>query len=139
MPRLSIWMVRAALLHLGVGFTVGGVLLFHKGIALDPAVWRLWPVHLELALVGWTVQLAMGVAFWILPRLQRTERYGRTGLAWLAFGLINLGVLLVAAGAWWDLGTWVSLVGRSAELLAVAAFAVYIWPRIKWFGPSEAK
>jgi cbb3-type cytochrome oxidase subunit 1 len=139
MPRLSIWMVRAALLHLGIGFTLGGVLLWSKGVGIDPTVWRLWPVHVELTLIGWTLQLAMGVAFWILPRLQRTDRYGRTRLAWWSFGLLNAGVLLAALGLWRNLPAGVSLAGRALELLAVAAFAAYIWPRVKWFGPGDAQ
>ena len=56
------------MLYLALGMTVGALLLFHKGIPLHPALWRWLPPHLEFLLVGWTLQLAMGVAFWILPR-----------------------------------------------------------------------
>lgn len=133
MPRLSIWMVRSALLYLGVGFTFGGVMLFHKGIPIDPgfAVWRLWPLHIEFTLIGWTVQLVMGVAFWILPRWQRPHRFGNPAPAWVAFGLINAGVLLVAGAAWFSWPQGVTLAGRVLELAAVVAFARYIWPRVK--------
>lgn len=31
MPRLSTWFIRSALSHLVLGFTFGGLLLFHKG------------------------------------------------------------------------------------------------------------
>jgi cbb3-type cytochrome oxidase subunit 1 len=134
MPRLSIWSIRAALVYLGVGFTLGGLMLFNKGVPVDPSLWRLLPIHIEFVLIGWTVQLAMGVAFWILPRIQRTERYGNTTLAWIAFALLNGGVLAVATGEWFDRLSRLTLVGRSAELVAVIAFAIYIWPRVKAFG-----
>lgn len=134
MPRLSIWTIRAALIYLGVGFTLGGLMLFNKGVTLAPSLWRLWPVHVEFVLMGWTVQLAMGVAFWILPRLRREDRYGNTAPAWLAFTLLNGGVLAVAVGEWFDGLAPLVLVGRSAELMAVTGFAVYIWPRVKAFG-----
>lgn len=134
MPRLSIWAIRAALVYLGVGFTLGGLMLFNKGVTLDPSLGRLWSIHIELALIGWMMQLVMGVAFWILPRLQRTERYGSTTLAWIAFGLLNGGILAVAAGKWFDHLAALSLLGRSAELAAIIAFAITIWPRIKAFG-----
>jgi cbb3-type cytochrome oxidase subunit 1 len=101
---------------------------------LDPSLWRLLPLHVEFVLIGWTVQLAMGVAFWILPRLQRTERYGNTTLAWSAFGLLNSGVLMVAAGEWFSTLARLTLVGRGLELAAVVTFAIYIWPRVKSFG-----
>ena len=135
MPRLSVWAIRAALVHLGIGFTFGGLMLFNKGVALDSSLWRLWPLHIELTLIGWTVQLAMGMAFWILPRLQRAERYGNTRLAWLAVGLLNAGVVAVAAGEWLEASVWLTVAGRGAELGAVVAFAVYIWPRVKPLGP----
>jgi len=134
MPRLSVWAIRAALVYLGIGFTVGGLMLFNKGVALDSSLWRLWPLHIELMLVGWTMQLAMAMAFWILPRLQRLERYGNTALAWLAFGLLNAGMLAVMAGEWFGTPARLSVAGRGVELAAVVAFAVYIWPRVKSFG-----
>ena len=134
MPRLSVWAIRAALVYLGIGFTVGGLMLFNKGVALDSSLWRLWPLHIELMLVGWTMQLAMAMAFWILPRLQRLERYGNTSLAWLAFGLLNAGMLAVMAGEWFGTPARLSVAGRGVELAAVVAFAVYIWPRVKSFG-----
>ena len=134
MPRLSVWAIRAALVYLGIGFTVGGLMLFNKGVALDSSLWRLWPLHIELMLVGWTMQLAMAMAFWILPRLQRLGRYGNTALAWLAFGLLNAGMLAVMAGEWFGTPARLSVAGRGVELAAVVAFAVYIWPRVKSFG-----
>lgn len=134
MPRLSIWTIRAALLYFGIGFTFGGLMLFNKGEPVEPSLWRLLPIHVEFVLIGWTMQLAMGVAFWILPRLRRKERYGNITLAWSAFVLLNGGVCAVAAGAWFDSLAQLTLVGRSMELIAVLAFAVYIWPRVKTFG-----
>jgi hypothetical protein len=95
MPRLSCWFLRASLLYLAVGFTLGALLLFHKGIPLHPALWRLLPPHIEFVLLGWTMQLAMGVAFWILPRYRQGSEHGREVTAGLAFVLLNGGVLMV--------------------------------------------
>lgn len=130
MPRLSVWMIRAALLHFGVGFTFGALMLWNKGILFSPSVGRLLPLHVELALIGWTVELAMGMAVWILPRFRGDRRYGNITLAWGAFALINLGVLLVAGGAWFR-SDEAQLAGRTTELLAVMLFALYIWSRVK--------
>jgi len=126
-------MVRAALLHLGVGFTLGALLLLDKAAPFSPEVWRLWPIHVELTLVGWVMQLAMGVAFWIMPRFSRLpNRYGlRTTYAWAAFALLNAGVLAVSAGSWWHALDALTLAGRAAELAAVGLFVVHLWPRIK--------
>ena len=98
MPRLTVWMVRAALLHLGAGFTFGALMLLNKGAPVSGEIWRLlWP-HVELVLLGWTLQLGMGVAFWIMPRFSGERRYGRVWLGWAAFGLLNAGVVTVIGG-----------------------------------------
>ena len=50
MPRLTVWMVRTSLLQLGIGFTVGMLMLFNKGVPFDPSIWRLLPIHIEMVL-----------------------------------------------------------------------------------------
>jgi hypothetical protein len=131
MPRLSALLIRAALTYLAVGFTLGGLMLFHKGIPLHPLLWRLLPAHIEMVLFGWTVQLAMGVAFWILPRFSVGPERGDERPAWVAFLLLNAGVLLVGLGGALDAPGWSLVVGRVAEAGAALAFSVHAWPRIK--------
>ena len=134
MPRLSVWMIRTALIHLAIGFALGALLLAQRGMPLSPMIPRLRPAHIELLLLGWTVQLAMGVAFWILPRFRLGAERGDERPAWLAYGLLNAGVASAALGgaglAWSGLQLW----GRCAEALAAGAFAVHAWPRVKPFG-----
>lgn len=129
MPRLSVWMIRTALLHLLAGFTIGALLLANKGILIHPLLWRLLPIHIELLLLGWTLQLALGVAFWILPRFQNERP--RTGLAWAAYLLLNTGIGLVAGGVVWTAWPLLLFWGRLIEVAAVTTFAIHAWPRIK--------
>ena len=130
MPRLSVWFVRTALLYLGAGFTLGALILFQKGVPYSSAVWQLLPMHYEFLLIGWTLQLAMGVAFWILPRYLHGAARGDERLVWLAYILLNVGVLGAGMSAWLGLPGGV-LAGRAAELLAALLFAFQAWPRIK--------
>lgn len=132
MPRLSAWMLRTALVALAVGSLLGaGMLAAPGGGAVR---WR--PLHAELMLVGWMVQFALGTAFWILPRFRQGAERGREGPGWLAFALLNLGALLAGVGgSVAGPGGW-TLAGRTAELLAVAAFAAQAWPRVKPFGQA---
>lgn len=132
MPRLSVWFIRTALVYLASGFTFGMLLLFHKGVPLNPWMWQLLPLHIECVLIGWTVQLAMGVAFWILPRFGALR--GNESLAWLAYGLINVGVLAVGLGGALAAPPGITLAGRVAELLSVVFFAIHAWPRVKPLG-----
>ena len=131
MPRLSVYMIRASLLHFGIGFTLGGLILFEKGVPYDTTMWRLRPMHIEMALIGWTMQLAMGVAFWILPRFSWPRGYGRRTPVWIAFVLLNLGVVSAGVGQWSSHLDGLTLAGRLIEFLAVVAFAIGIWPRVK--------
>ena len=115
--------------YLVAGFTVGLLLLANKGLALYPALWRLLPSHIEFLLFGWTLQLAFGIAYWILPRFRASR--GRVWLAVLAYVAVNAGIGLTVLG--YGLGGAGNLIvaGRAAEASAVAAFALHAWPRVK--------
>ena len=129
MPRLSRWFIRASLVYLALGFTFGGLMLFNKGVPLSVWLWKLLPPHIEFLLLGWTVQLAMGVAFWILPRFGASR--GNEKTAWAAFVLLNAGVWIAGTGQLLGAPSGVSLVGRAAEAGAAVAFAIHAWPRVK--------
>ncbi|MCC6615345.1 MAG: cbb3-type cytochrome c oxidase subunit I [Anaerolineae bacterium] len=137
MPRLTIWMVRTSLLHLGIGFTVGMLMFFNKGIPFDPSLWRLLPVHIEMVLLGWTMQLAMGAAFWVLPRFSERARYGNERLGWLAYVLLNTGLAIFIYGSL-SSGTLLVFVGRCLELTSVFCFALMIWSRVKPLSQSAS-
>jgi heme/copper-type cytochrome/quinol oxidase subunit 1 len=130
MPKLSVWMVRASLVYMGIGFLFGALILANKGIPFSPWSWRLLNPHIELMIFGWTMQLVMGVAFWILPRFTGQQRYGKTILGWWSFALLNAGVVLMALGGWFALIAPL-LAGRLLTLAAVIVFAVLMWPRVK--------
>lgn len=130
MPRLSCWFVRAALAYLAIGFTLGAFLLAEKGVNFDPMIWRFLPVHIELLLVGWLVQLALGVAFWILPRFPHGAARGNEALIWLSFALINLGIACVVAQTLLAVQSLV-LVGRAVEIGGVLAFIWGSWRRVR--------
>ena len=41
MPRLSVYLVRASLIYLILGFTLGGLLLANKGVMISPLIWAM--------------------------------------------------------------------------------------------------
>ena len=130
MPRLSQWMIRVAFLYLLAGFTVGGLLLTHKGLAIHPVLWSWLPAHIEFLLMGWIVQLTMGVAFWILPRYWKPPRRPNEVYVQLAFVLLNLGIWLVVAGTTFRAGEWALMAGRIAEVGAIILFGLHNWARV---------
>lgn len=129
MPLLTRWFLRAALLYLLLGFTLGALMLANKGVPISPHIWRLLPAHIETLLLGWLLLLALGVAYWILPRF-KTER-PNSWLVWLTFLLLNVGIGLVALGPFIATSGRLGAMGRLLETLGVAAFAVHAWPRVK--------
>jgi hypothetical protein len=139
MPRLSQLMIRTALLWLAIGYGVGGLVLLTKGLSLLPWLWMLRAAHIHMLLVGWTVQLACGVAFWILPRLDARGTRGDERLVWGCYAALNIGVLcgtlhdplvaLAGGPGWAALPTLMGLL----YLLAAALFAMHAWPRVVSF------
>ncbi|MCC6147141.1 MAG: hypothetical protein IT308_06185 [Anaerolineaceae bacterium] len=130
MPRLSAWAVRLSLLYLLLGFTVGAIMLANKGIPFAPWIWRLLPAHIDFLLFGFVIQLAIGIAHWILPRYQGGSR-GKETLVWGAISLLNLGIWTVSCISLFNLpGQWL-VVGRLLEGTAAVLFASQAWGRIR--------
>ena len=134
MPRLSVWFVRCSRIYLLLGFSVGGLLLANKGILFAPWLWSLLPAHMEFLLLGWMGQLAMGVAFWILPRFVSTRPRGREGFIYIASVTLNLGIWIIALQSYLE-STWLTPGGRVLEALSGVRFLFGSWQRIK---PLEA-
>lgn len=137
MPRLSCYFIRAALLYLAVGVLLGALILSAKGMPTTLGwSWQLLAAHIQLVIGGWLIQLALGVAYWMLPRRGDAVERGRAGAAWLCFAALNLGVSGAAIlltlrpliqAAWLD---WLLILAALSQTLALAAFAWHAWPRV---------
>jgi hypothetical protein len=134
MPRLSTYFVKSALICLAVGFTIGGLILASKASSVvSGTVWLSFPAHIVILLNGWLIQLALGVAYWILPRIQGSER-GRRRWAWAAFWAMQTGLGLTALsllGMWWSGMNTLFTPGVMLQAAAVGLFIVHAWPRIR--------
>jgi len=133
-PFLSMLLVRSALCWLAAGAAMGALLLGAKAVPMPAGVFRLFALHAEALLIGWMVQFAMGVAWWILPKYPRLPERGPGAPIWTAWALLNAGVLLAGIGRAAGAVEGVVLTGRVAEWLAAVAFAAAAWPRVKAFG-----
>lgn len=127
MPTISIWFVRAALLHFAIGATAGAWRLAVSGGALPAIPLTVHPLHVEGMLLGWVCQLAFGVALWILPFADQVSSDRRL---WVAWGLLNGGIVSVVAAQWATIPSlWVA--GRGAESGAGLLVLWVLWPRIR--------
>lgn len=109
-------------------------MLINKGLPFSPFIWQLLPAHIELLLFGWMVQLVLGVAYWILPRLIFGPPRGNERVLWMVYGVLNVGVLLVALGQTLLWPGAILLLGRGCEVAAVIGFVSQAWPRVKALG-----
>jgi hypothetical protein len=130
MPRVSAWFIRASLLYLAMGFTLGGYLLANEGLAFDPSPDRFLPAHIEILIVGWMFQLAMGVAYWILPRLSHGLPRGNKAAGWAALVLLNAGILIYSSQIL-VYGAWLPIAGRILELMGIVIFISMMWRRVR--------
>ncbi len=129
MPRLSRWFTRLALIYLSLGLTLGALLLANKGLPFAAWVWAFLPAHGEFLLLGWMTQFALGIAFWILPRLNAPRPRGDERWTWGAFVSLNAGIWLYVCAPLAPL-RWLPLLGRGLEAVAFLSFAVGNWRRV---------
>jgi len=130
MPRISVWAIRLSLLYFLYGFTLGALMLANKGISFAPWIWSFLPAHMDVLLFGFVIQLAMGMAYWILPRYSGGLR-GNETVVWISVGLLNLGIWLVSLIGFFGLpGQWLAL-GRLLEGIAAVLFVLQVWGRIR--------
>jgi hypothetical protein len=137
MDRLSSWMMRAAFVWLLAGAVVGFAMMIDDAL---PGAWRAWmaPTHGHMLFVGWFVQFALGVAYWLLPRKRTPDRplgYDER-LALGAVVALNAGLLLRVAvepiQRSGHHGDWITIALGGSGALQVAAFAIFViqmWPR----------
>jgi hypothetical protein len=127
MPLLSRYFVRTALIWLVVGTTLGGLILWSK-VSPIPGVWQFLTAHITLLTWGWLLQLSLGVAYWILPRFGSVRP--RPYLAALAYGLLNAAVVITLAASLLPV-PWPGILVSTLQLLAILAFALHAWPRVR--------
>jgi len=137
-PRLSRWLVRASLVCLVPGAWLGAALLAGPVVvpASSGALLRLLPIHVELLVVGWQVQLALGVAFWILPRAG--GKRPAAGPAALGGVLVAAGVIVSVAGVLAS-GGWGGSTGPALETIGAAAFGGHVVVRLRRWRRLDAE
>ena len=153
MPTTSRVLIKASLVHLGLGATLGALLLVNRWVPLGAQILLLKTSHVQTLLAGWLTQLIMGVAWWLLPPLPRRAgpnarhkvrqgqvQRGSDFFFWAAFACLNAGILLRAVldplYGWTQVAAYQALSELSGLLLlaAVVFFVSNVWGRIRELG-----
>ena len=137
MPKLSRFFLRGGFICLAIGMLAGGLILLQKGTGRFPVLWILLPAHIYLVLVGGVTQSALGVSYWILPRLSGGRHRSVTALAWSSYWALNAAILLVAMHpaievVWGPRAAGGAFAcGGILQGVAAMAFTLHAWPRIR--------
>ncbi|MBO6586058.1 MAG: cbb3-type cytochrome c oxidase subunit I [Gracilimonas sp.] len=130
-------LIKSSLICLLVGVLLGALILINKALNIDPEIWGLLPVHIELMIFGWIIQFTLGVAYWILPRYLKGEARGNRLPAYLMVLLFNLGIWLMVFAELTEAGDYIHLVARGLEFSAVVLFISLHWKRIVSFNKNR--
>jgi hypothetical protein len=140
MPQEARFFVKTSLVYLVGTFSLGAVLAFYEanGIGI-PGVWM--AVHAHLGLVGWLVNLVIGIALWMLPlnreRFPSTQGRYPPAAPILCYVLLNGGLIArIVAEPWMSLrgGPVAAAIFAASGVLQTAGilvFAVIAWLRVR--------
>lgn len=135
MPTVTRWFIKSGMLCLLAALAGLIAIPASTYIAVPSALLVAWPTLLHVLVVGWLTQLIFGVAHWLFPQRTRESPRGNERLMWVAWGALNLGLLLRI------IGEPRALLGHDAALLllgsgllqlvAALSFITNLWPRVK--------
>lgn len=136
------WFIKSALAYLAAGFLIGGTMLAYKALVGRAVPYQWVSIHVHALLVGFMVQLVIGVAYWMFPRV-KGHWYGE-GWAGVTWGLLNVGLLLRFLGEPYLFGSWrywaapVVFISALLQVAAGVIFAAGMWARVKGFLHQQA-
>lgn len=130
MPTPSRWMIRSSFVYLFLGILLGALMLVHKAYFIHPAIWILLPIHIEITIFGWIIQLTLGTAYYMLPRFLEGPSRGDSTLAYAMIVFLNAGIIFVVADSLLSLAVPLDMIGRIFEMTAVGLFVALHWNRI---------
>lgn len=137
MPSITRLFIKASLLYLVVALFVGVLLVLRLLYDLPGIISGFSPIYFHLFMVGWVMQLIVGVAYWMFPKWSKEQPRGYDWLALTTFWLLNVGLLLRMAAepaltvSRWGGWGWLIIVSAVLQWLAGLAFVINTWPRVK--------
>jgi hypothetical protein len=140
MPPLARTLIKTAFGYFVAAFVLGALMALDRWLDIGRWLRSNYYSQLHLLVVGWITQLAMGVAYWIFPRLRREQDArprGSEALAWGVLICLNAGLLLRSAfEPFYLMGPrpWLAAVvafSGMLQALAAAGFGWLIWGRIR--------
>jgi hypothetical protein len=140
MPPIARRFIKAAFLYFVIAFLLGALMMLDRWLNFSRWLKVVYLGQLHLLVVGWLTQLAIGVAYWMFPRLRKEQDprpRGSEAQAGFVLISLNAGLLLrFLLEPFYLMGPqpWLAaLLALSGILQAAAAvgFGLLIWARIR--------
>ncbi len=140
MPPLARHFIKTAFVYFVVAFVLGALMMLDRWLNFSRWLKMVYLGQLHLLVVGWITQLAIGVAYWMFPRLRKEQDprpRGSDALTWFVLIALNAGLLLrFLLEPFYLMGPqpWLAaLMALSGILQAAAAlaFGLLVWSRIR--------
>ena len=137
MPLLTRLFIKSGLVYFVVALSMATLGLAQPLFNLPSWLLSFRPVYLHLFMVGWVLQLIIGIVFWMFPKQSREKPRGSERLSWMVFWTLNLGLILraiteplVTSFPQTNVG-WVLVVSALLQLVAGLGFIANTWGRVK--------
>lgn len=134
MPTPARWLIKTALLHLVLALTLALVRAGQTAGLVPGVASTLWLPQLHLLTVGWLTQLIFGVAFWLFPSPEPGTQPS-SHLVWVAYGALNLGLVLRLVceprGLPEGLRGWGLVASAALQWAASLLFVGHFWCRVR--------
>lgn len=130
MPLLTRIFIKTALVYFALALAFGILLALRAPNSL-------FPVYIHLFVFGWLTQLIFGVVYWMFPKYSTQLPRGHDALAWIAYGALNVGLILRAIAEPMQAFQANDVFGTSLVVSAVLqwlagmAFIANTWGRVK--------
>ena len=136
--------IKTAILFLGVGLAIGGWMIVRRELWGIPANLFETSAHTHAILVGFVMLMILGVALWLFPRPDRSDRRYDPSFAEAAYWFVTLGTAVrvaaeLARGSVAALALrWGVVLSALAQIAGIALFFFTMWSRIRPVG-SQAR
>lgn len=134
MPKVTRWFIKAAIFYFAAGVLLA---LFAELPAVSTGS-LLLPVYWHMLVMGWITQVIMGVSIWMFPRKHRNKKKQEPVLGWLAFWLLNSGLILRFVSEPFlpviqdsKIISALVLISSILQVSATIAYIAEIWPRLQ--------
>ncbi len=128
-------LVRTSIFYLIVGVLLGFFIQlgYRFTIFSWATYWR--TTHVHLLLIGFVIQMIMGVAVWMFPRRKNPPYWTPESQGLALYSILNIGILLRTIGepfrSRWEWAYWLWVTGSIIEIIAIFYFIALVYPRIR--------